>query len=214
MPQPSRRRLRLVRLILAVLAVALFVIGYQWGNQWQAGRDTASTITGVVLRPSVNLSDWQLQDAQGQPYGAADLAGSWALLGLAPVDTLTGQLTMTRLIEVFNRLADQPRLREQVRLILVTPDRDSAAGQNFQDLLANARVLTGTAEQRVRLQAQLQGPTDPALQENAGTTDPAPTTLYLINPGAVLIALFPPAQSPASIAKDLHQLTAGDRHAR
>ncbi|EIC20645.1 hypothetical protein Thi970DRAFT_04299 [Thiorhodovibrio frisius] len=209
---------------MALLAGGLFLIGYQWGNQWQPRHEPASVIEGVRLRPPVPLPDWELHTAAGQVFGSEQLKGFWVLLGVAPIDGLSGHLSMTRMLEVFNRLADRPALREKLRLVLVSPRMDAALAQDFRRLLAQTWVVSGTPEQLARLQAMLTG--QPAETETltsatqvaasashvqsrepfAAGPDAQASSLHLIDPNAELIAVFPAAQSPAGIARDIRHL--------
>jgi hypothetical protein len=223
----GRRRPLTARLLMALLAGGLFLLGYQWGNRWQLPQDADhAAIEGVRLRPVVPLPTWALADANGQPVTATDFAGAWVLLGMAPVDDLSGHLTMARLIAVFNRLADVAPLRERLHLVVVSPRLDATQARDFQQLLTTAWVLTGSAEQRERLRALLHGPVlqtpSPApptlaqaepgdLLADAAQPPMEPAALYLIDPDGALLAIFPPAQSPAAIARDLRQLAGSAR---
>ncbi|MBK5968822.1 hypothetical protein Thiosp_02366 [Thiorhodovibrio litoralis] len=191
----NRRRPLALRLFMALLAVGLFVIGYQWGNQSQRGQGQTVAIEGVRLRPAVPLPSWQLTDDGGQPRGSDQFEGFWVLLGFAPIDDVSGHLTMTRMLEVFNRLADQPAVREQLRLVLVSPRMDAALAQDFRRLLTQIWVLSGSPEQLARLDAML-----------AGSTAKEGAALYLIDPEARLTAIFPNTQPPAAIARDMRLL--------
>lgn len=208
---------------MAVLAGALFLVGYQWGNQWQRERSEPPRISGVLLRPPIALPDWRLEDPSGTEIGPAAFADDWVLLAFVSSDPLTRQLTMTRMIEVLNRLADRTALRERLRLALVTPSDAAGLARDFNRLLPTARVLSGTPEQRERLSALLAGPSvepSPEPRAEPGAGDPVPgvrqehepegpgaVTFYLIDPEGQLQVVFPAAQSAAEIAADLRALT-------
>lgn len=205
------------RFFVAALAVGLFAVGYQWGHQRSLGRETPPSITGVLLRPSLALPDWQLQDSSAQPLGAAHLNGSWVLLGFASFASQAGQATVTRLVELFNRLADQPELRARLRLVLVTPDLPSAPERSIERLTAQALVLTGTEAQRAHLRSMLNRSDesdDVMISTSSDGTQPTPALLYLLDPTGKLIALFPAEQAPVTVAEDLRQLANWREHAR
>lgn len=262
--KPGRRRRSLgLRLVMALLAAGIFLIGYQWGNRWRQEYDQEPVIAGVRPRPAVALPNWELSDQDGQPVGSAELAGFWVLLGSAPIDALSGHLTMARMLEVFNRLADQPALRGQLRLVLVSPRMNVDLARDFRRLLGQSWMLSGSPEQLARIEAILSGPTakqtpapsvpqaldsgEPlASRSSAAEADsftearpdgqaaagaeviadargdrladrsrdrdrdlPAaaqPVALYLIDPSARLIAIFPSTLEPAAIARDIRQL--------
>ncbi len=203
---PARRRSLLPRLVMALLAGGLFLIGYQWGNHWQQRYESTPSIEGVRLLPPIPLPAWELEDETGQLLDSQDLAEFWVLIGFAALEDLTGHLALTRMIDIFNRLADRPKVREQLRLLLVSPHRNNTLAQDFQRLLPQLRLLTGTAEQRARLRSLLDAP-EPEAEDRTHQADGTESlSLYLMNPEGALTAVFPPAQPAARVAVDIQRL--------
>ena len=103
---PNRRRLG-VRLVFALGAMALFVVGYQWGNQYKFGSTERAGIRGVLIQPPGEIPEFGLRDPFGRPFGRMDLTAGWTLLAFGDLAEATGQRAAQRLIETRNRLADR-----------------------------------------------------------------------------------------------------------
>jgi cytochrome oxidase Cu insertion factor (SCO1/SenC/PrrC family) len=189
---------------MALAAIGLFLLAYQWGNQYRHGGGDPPAIGGVLLRPAQPLPDFVLTDSAGEPFGRADLLEHWSLLGIASLGGAGGHRGMARLVEVYNRLADRPRLRARLRLLLVTADAAPGLTRDFERLSPAIAVLTGERPAIADLAAALGADPDTALAVAAGE----PPTLFLLDPDARLIALFPRAQEPAAIATDVDALAA------
>jgi hypothetical protein len=187
---------------MAVAAIGLFLLAYQWGNQYRHGAGEPPVIGGVLLRPPQPLPDFVLTDSAGEPFGRADLLDHWSLLAMANLAGAGGHRGMARLVETYNRLADRPRLREQLRLLLVTADAAPGLTRDFERLSPAIGVLSGERAPVAELAAALGADPDTALTATAGE----PPTLFLLDPDARLVAIFPPAEAPVTIAEDLAAL--------
>jgi cytochrome oxidase Cu insertion factor (SCO1/SenC/PrrC family) len=198
--------------------VGLFLLSYQWGNQYRFGADRVPTLSGVLIRPPQPLPDVVLDDSNGAPFGRADLLERWSLLGFAAINSANGHRSIARLVEIYNRLADRPDLRRQVRLLLVSADSVPRLARDFERLSPAIAVLGGAPDQMEILQAALGvEPRAPATPPPPGTIPPGTTPsqeqlsqalppLFLIDPEARLVALFPSSQSAATIAEDVAAL--------
>ncbi|KAA6183428.1 hypothetical protein F2Q65_15885 [Thiohalocapsa marina] len=221
------------RLIMAVAAVGLFLIGYQWGNQYQHGRSEPPRISGVLIRPPQPLPEVRLTDSAGRTAGEEALRGAWSLLAFAPLDSAAGHLGISKQIEVFNRLADRPQLREQLQLRLLdtgpasgvvpgttpdrAPERTPALAQDFERLTPAIAILAGEPTEIEALRAAVGASdlsADQFVNRAAADTTPgsdpasaAPTpAFFLIEPRGRLVALFPAEQTAAAIADDIRTL--------
>jgi len=194
---------------MAAVAIGLFLVGYYWGNRHQRYTSTLPVIEGVLIRPARPLPDFILLDAAGQPFTAGRLSGHWTLLSFGNPSQAFGQPAITRMIEIFNRLANAPNLRERLLLVLVIlrrPDGPTPA-LDFEHLSPVLTLLSDTTDELQRLRMALGMP----LQAPPLTTDLA-IPCYLIGPSGRLLALFPNAQTPASIASDLVQMFSTTDH--
>jgi peroxiredoxin len=197
-----RNRPLLPRLAMALAAIGLFIVAYQWGNQTRYGGGQPPAIGGVLLRPAQPLPDFVLTTTAGEPFGQADLLEHWSLLAIATLTGADGHRSLARLVEVYNRLADRQQLRERLRLLLVTADAAPGLARDFERLSPAIAVLSGERAAVAELAGALGADPDQALR-GAGAAAP---TLFLIDPAAALTALFPGAQPPTDIATDIRAL--------
>ena len=186
------------QLVPAAAAIGLFLVGYYWGNQYQRHTSTPPAIEGVLIRPPRPLPEFTLRDTAGQPFTAEHLVGHWTLLSFDDSNQVPGQPMVTRMIEIRNRLASDPDLQERLLLVLTIRPDDSPPTLDFDHLSPVLTVLSGTAGELQRLRTALGMPA----QATTLTADQA-IPCYLIGPSGRLSALFPGAQTPASIASDL-----------
>lgn len=191
----------LARLIMAVAAVGLFLIGYQWGNQFQHAHQTPLRIEGVLLRPPIDLPKLELHGPQG-PFSRDNLRGAWSLIAFGSPGSAVGHRGVARLIEISNRIADQPKLRGQLKLLLISADDAPVLARDFEQLTPSLRVLSAPEQPLAELKQTL-GAAQRAPVE--GTDLPPP--LFLVDPKARLISLFSGGQSAASIAADLKAIS-------
>jgi peroxiredoxin len=190
------------RLIMAVAAVGLFLLSYQWGSQYKHGAGKPPAVSGVSIRPPQPLPDFALNNGRGIAFGRADLVERWSLLGFAPVDSARGHRSIARMVEVYNRLADQPDLRRQLHLILVTEDSVPRLAADFERLSPAISVLSGEPAELDSLRTALGAGPQPSGPDSAQDLPP----LFLIDPDARLAVLFPSPQPAAAVAADVAAL--------
>ncbi|AGA90966.1 hypothetical protein Thimo_2219 [Thioflavicoccus mobilis 8321] len=185
------RRGRLPHLVLAVVAITLFLLTYQWGSQYRHGTNDVPAVAGVRVLPARPLPETLAHPETGNEHLAGPpLTGTWTLMGFAD----DPQAPMARLVEIYNRLADRPDLRKRLQLVLVASTERGGSVRDFAQLAPAFHLVVGdTALARWR----------GALDSGDGDTPPA---LFLSDPDARLTTLFPAAQTPASIADDLRIL--------
>jgi len=186
------------RLIMAVAAVGLFIVSYQWGSQYKHGGALQPALSGIVIRPSLPLPDLVLTDSSGGPFGRADLIGYWSLLVFAASDDAQGRRGIARLVDVYNRLADQPDLQQRLRLLLVGTDAQPRLALDFERLSPAIAVLSAEPATLEALEAALGA--DPQAKNNGLPP------LFLIDSDARLAALFPASQLAAEVAADVAAL--------
>jgi hypothetical protein len=191
-----RRRRPWARLIMMAIAATLFILSYQWGNDYQRRSVTPPTINGVLLNPAPKLPELRLRDTSGQVVDPTILTGRWTLLALGELADASGQRAVQRLIEIYNRVADQAALRAQLQLaIILTADTSELARQTSR-LTPALRLLSGD------------GTAITTLRRTFGSDVDTSPTLYLIAPSGYLLALFPERESGTAIAEDLKTLAA------
>lgn len=196
-----RRRHRLwVRLVMAACAAALFVLGYQWGNHYQRPDSAPAHISGVRLQGAHPLPPIALREGE-QPFERARLDQGWTLLMLADLARDSGFGALRRLIEIHNRLADQPALQQRLALVLIASGETSAPLRQAAGLTPTLHLLDGQPAAIDALRLAL------GIAPGRASTD-----LYCIAPGGRLVALFPDSEPGASVADDLRRLMADATH--
>ncbi|MBB1089679.1 hypothetical protein HUU61_00100 [Rhodopseudomonas palustris] len=196
-----------IKLLMAVLTVALFFMSYQWGNHWQHNHslNTLPSLQGVQLQPPLVLPLLSLYDAAGAPFDLIHEQHNWALLVLIPNQSSITQKTIKRLIEIINRLAGQPTLQQALQLLLIMPMLESQ--QNVKlTILPQLHLLTASDRQLEQLRLVLGDHSDHNTQPSASDSAALPP-FYLINSNHQVIVLFPAVQSAASIADDLKHVS-------
>ena len=179
--------------------MGLFLVGYYWGNQFKREDQMPPAIAGVLVRPPLELGSFTLLDAFEKPFTVASFADHWTLLAFADPSQAPGQRAITRMVEVHNRLAADPDLQEMLLLVLVARhQQDPTLSRDFRHLSPALEILSGDSTEIQRLRTTL-GSSEQDSAKNP--EDEAP--LYLIGPSQRLLALFPGAQEPASVASDL-----------
>lgn len=199
-----RHRPLLPRLVIALTAIGLFLVSYQWGSQYRYGANRPPALSGVLVRPPRPLPDLVLADGSDRPFGSADLLDHWGLLVFAPGDGAQGERGIARLIDVYNRLADRPGLQRRLRLLLVGADAAPRLARDFRRLAPVVAVLTADTAELETLRAALGAGPGPT----AGPTEDGLQTLFLIDPKLRLLALFPASQPAAEVAADVAALAA------
>ncbi|NEV63374.1 hypothetical protein [Thiorhodococcus minor] len=180
-----------IRLVMVLGAMALFVVGYQWGNRYQRGGDEQVRINGVLVRPVGAIPNFSLRDALGQRFDQSHLAKGWTLMAFGDLAQASGQRGVQRLIDAYNRVADQPKLRGSLQLVLVATAEAPGLARDFARLSPALHILGGDGEEIDRLRATL------------GLPDDAEPTLFLFGPGGYLVALLPASESGQAVAEDL-----------
>jgi len=187
------------RLTVAAAAIGLFLVAYYWGNQFKHRDSVFPAIEGVLVHPPIDLPGFQLRDARGAIFTGEDFAGHWTLLAFGDLSRASGHLAIMRMIEVHNRLASDLGLQKMLLLALASERQDPALALDFGRLSPALKVLSAEPGDLQRLRASVGAA--PLQAAPGARADEAP--LYLIGPSGRLVALFPGAQTPASIASDL-----------
>ncbi|MBK1723697.1 hypothetical protein [Thiocystis violacea] len=185
-----------LRLVFALGAMALFVFGYQWGNQHQRDGGEPTRINGVLVRPSGAIPNFALRDPFGQAFDQGHLAEHWTLMAFGDLAQASGQRAVQRLVDASNRVADQADLRRALQLVLVETRDAPALARDFARLSPALRILGGGAEEIARLRAAL------------GLGEDEEPTLFVFGPGAQLIALLPATETGGAVAEDLKAIFA------
>ncbi|MCG6895665.1 MAG: hypothetical protein LJE61_04445 [Thiocapsa sp.] len=185
-----------MRLTLVLGAISLFILSYQWGNQYQRRSAEPPAIGGLLIRPPSTVPDFELLDPLGRPLGQDDLRQGWTLLAFGDLSRASGQLAVQRLIDVYNRVADERSLQRELRLVLVATADTPDLARDFASLLPALHVLGGDAEQITRL------------RDGLGLGPEETPALFVFGPGGYLVAFLPDDLDGAVMAEDLKAIHA------
>lgn len=181
---------------MAVAAIGLFFISYQWGNHFQRVNEAPLRLDGILLRPAVALPDIVLRGPQGE-LSAEQLRERWTLIAFGSPGSAAGHRGVARLIEVWNRCADRPELRDELLLLLVSADDAPALARDFERLTPSLRVVSTSITDLTTLREAF----------GAGDVEgDGPPPLYLLGPRAHFVALFTGTQPAQSVATDLKSM--------
>jgi hypothetical protein len=183
-----------VRLLLILVAMALFVLAYQWGNQYQRRAAGPPVIQGVLISPAPTLPEILLQDALGREFSREDLAQPWTLLAFGDLAGASGQLAVQRLMDVYNRISDHRGLRKHLRLVLITTTDEPHLARDFSGLLPAMRIVGGRSEEVM------------SLREAMGLSQEDRPALFVVAPGGRVVAFLPDTLDGAAMADDLRQI--------
>lgn len=192
------------RLAMVAAALGLFMLGYYWGNHYKYADPTPPAIEGVLVHPPPQLPGFELRDALGQPFTRDSFTGHWTLLTFGELSLAPGHQAIRRMIEVYNRVAEDLDLQGMVQLVLVEEHQDQALAQDFRRLTGALKLLSGDSSELKRLRASLGASPGAGESPVFAASNQAP--FYLIGPEGRLLALFPDAQPAASIASDLTKI--------
>jgi hypothetical protein len=186
-----------VRLAFMLGAIGLFLFGYQWGNQYQRKHAQPPAISGVLFRSPAAIPAFRLEDPSGRVFDQDTLAAGWTLLTFGDLSGAQGQLAIQRLIDVYNRVAGEPDLQRDLRLVLATTTDAPNLARDFARLSPALYVLAGDAAETGRL------------RESLGAGDDAQAPLFVFAPGGYLIALLAADEDRSAMAADLEALYKG-----
>jgi cytochrome oxidase Cu insertion factor (SCO1/SenC/PrrC family) len=192
------RRSPAARLTLVTAAIGLFLLGYYWGNRYQYGSRGPAPIDGILVTPPLLLPEFTLQDQHLQPFTPDNLSGHWSLFAVGALPRAEGQRAVARLIQVYNRIADQPELQRELILVLVATAGERRETQDFARLSPALKLLSGEAVELARLEEFFGY--DPTDADTRGT-------VYLVDPKGRMLALFARDQQPDSVAQDIKTIS-------
>lgn len=124
---PTRRRL-----LFALAAVSLLIIGHQLGSWFTLGRQQLTG--GEWLQSPGHLPSFHLIDHNGQPFGLPELAGHWNLFVTGQIDAPGCDPMLRHLVEVRNRLAHRPE-QAQFRVIMLLTGIDPQTTKNVKQYI-------------------------------------------------------------------------------
>jgi protein SCO1/2 len=193
------------RLVLAVGAVVILLVGYILGNQYARHR-LEQQVSAQLLETPRALPPFSLTGPDGQAFGPEALIGHWSFVYFGCIDCADSREYVLALFHrLFNRLADDPELQSRMRLIFVATDPVADPPERLRERVFRYNPefvgLSGEPRQMAILASALAGSL--RLPE-ASELDESP--LYLVAPDGRQVATFTGLVNLETLGRDLRAI--------
>jgi len=207
---PRQPKSPFYRILLIGGALMALIFGYWFGNQLT--KPDLQGLSATVLPTPRPLGAFELIDHNGERFTAANLAGHWSFVffGYTRCPDVC-PTTMLLFNQVYNRLADEPQIRDATRWLLVSvdPERDTPELLRSYVTYYNPSFIgvTGPPGEIEKLASQmsvvymkqpLEGGDDYLVDHSSA--------ILLLDPQGRLFAIFSGAQDAATLAADFKKL--------
>jgi cytochrome oxidase Cu insertion factor (SCO1/SenC/PrrC family) len=184
------KMIALISIYAAPLLAAWLWLGYVRSNE-----GAGVSVNGELIKPAVPVTDFELQNAEGDAWGLDNLKEKWSMVYFSEDQCDANcEQSLYNMRQV--RLSTGRRM-ERVQRVLVTTDL-----ANMADKLKQAgeglAVVGGSDEQLALLDSQFR-----AAQEGMA---PCSGCIYLVDPFGNLMMRFAPELDPKKMYKDLLHL--------
>jgi protein SCO1/2 len=200
-----------LRLTLLVIAIAAIVGGWLSNVAFNLKSTVPALRTATVFSTPRMVTDFNLQDAHGQPFSNPQLKDRWTLLffGYTSCPDVC-PTTLNQFASIWKSLTDAERARLQFVFVSVDPKRDTldklaAYVSYFSSDFIGA---TGSAEQIASFTKSLGVPVIIQQTADGNYTVDHSASLFVINPQQQFAATISPPYTPAALTSDLKQLAA------
>jgi protein SCO1/2 len=193
------------RLVLALAAVVILLVGYILGNQYARQR-LEQQVSAQLLETPWALPPFSLAGPDGQAFGPEAFVGRWSFVYFGCIDCADSREYVLALFHrLFNRLADDPELQSQMRLVFVTTDPAADPPERLHERVFRYNPefvgLSGEPQQVAILAAALAGSL--RLPET-GELNESP--LYLVAPDGRQVATFTGLVDVETLGRDLRAI--------
>ena len=193
------------RLVLALGAVVILLVGYVLGNQYARQR-LEQQVSAQLLETPRALPAFYLTGTDGQDFGPEAFAGHWSFVYFGCIDCADSRESVLALFHrLFNRLADDPELQARMRLVFVATDPEADPPEHLRERIFYYNPefvgLSGEARQIAILAAALAGSL--RLPET-GELNESP--LYLVAPDGRQVAIFTGLVDVETLGRDLRAI--------
>lgn len=185
------------RLVLMVVAIALFLGNYALGNRETKPRPDPSL--ALLVYPPIPLADFRLSDSAGGAFTRDALAGHWTLMALAPGENAI-RPWLRQLAGIFNHLAGEPRLQSRLLLAPTLMIPPAEAADTPDPVRPPWHLLRGAPGEIAHLRQQLS--LTPAASGKPSDNE-AEELLLAIDPQARLYGIYRLDQAAEAVARDL-----------
>jgi protein SCO1/2 len=205
---PTRRP---VAALLVIAAVAALLLGLWVGQQRWTTPEPVVTRSATLLPQPRPLTDFALVDHHGEPFTLSRLQGAWTFMffGYTFCPDIC-PTTMVMLNSVMKRLATQPDIQRDTRVVFISvdPERDTPArlAEYVPHFNADFLGVSGPASALPGLTGQLgilyQRNIAPEGESEAGYLVDHTASILLLDPRGRWTAIFSAPHNAEAIAED------------
>ena len=201
---------RLNRLITVMAAIIALVGGYYLGNQYKAKQEQQpqQLQATVIEGDGLEIRPFTLERHEQDPFTEQSLRDKWTMVyfGYTFCPDIC-PMSLTKLVQVFNRLAEEKELlkRTQVVFISVDPDRDTPERMREYSGFFHKDFIGATADAETIARVAKDFGTYYRINEpdeNGNYPVDHSSTITLVNPEGRIVALFGGAMESQAIADE------------
>jgi protein SCO1 len=207
--KPRRLRTPTQQFAMLLAAMTTLLGGYFWGNQYAT--DRLQRELGARLIPEApDMPEFSLTDQNGRPFTREDLLQHWNLLYFGCLTCPEADSSVLPLyVQVYNRLADRPELRDGTRFLVVSTDPEELGSEVLRKRLAyfhaDFLALGGSAETIATLRSAIGA--DPVAPRDDDTLPQSPSSpLLVVDPLGRRAAQFSGWVNAAAVAGDFRKI--------
>jgi len=200
------------RLPIVIFALVALVGGYFVGNMYQKDA-AAKPLLATVLTPAKEIRDFKLTSGTNEDFTLQNFKGHWTLVYFGY--TFCPDICPTSLmhiVQVYNRLADQPKLQESLKTLFISvdPARDNPKRLHEYTTYFKPDFLSATGDEETLQQLardfsvfyKLHEP-----DENGNYPVDHSSAVSLVNPDGKIEAVFVGIVESQQVAADLVAIT-------
>ena len=195
------------RIPIIILAILALVGGYYAGNMFK--QETPPPVLASVLQPPKEIRPFELTGGDGEKFTLEDFKGHWTLVyfGYTYCPDIC-PTTLTDIARVYNRLADEPEITENLKTLLISVDPDRDNPKRLQEYVTFFRddYLAATGDKEAIDQVAKDFSAfykihDP--DENGNYPVDHSSIVSLVNPDGKIRAIFISVAEAEQVASDL-----------
>jgi protein SCO1/2 len=195
------------RIPIIILAILALVGGYYAGNMFK--QETPPPVLASVLQPPKEIRPFELTGGDGEKFTLEDFKGHWTLVyfGYTYCPDIC-PTTLTDIARVYNRLADEPEITENLKTLLISVDPNRDTPKRLQEYVTFFRddYLAATGDKEAIDQVAKDFSAfykihDP--DENGNYPVDHSSIVSLVNPDGKIRAIFISVAEAEQVASDL-----------
>ena len=193
--------------VLFITAVGALIIGYYWGNHHSVA--SLEYLNFHPLTIPKKIDHFILSGQSESIFSAENFLQHWNLIIVGHTHLKSASPQLTLATQIYNRLADKPNLQDQLQIIYLELDTESAQKKEIEEYVAHFNpefiALTGNKKNVEQFTEEIG-----VIFKTAGTVPEQridhSSSLTLIAPDGSLVGLFTGRVDAVSISQDLKTL--------